>query len=141
MDFPPYQAARKHPPMRPAFARSLSRKNATILSNSHDLPATLLIPSSNWSFSCVNQPLSDARDIRNIPTLRPHPLVCSQRNKRIKRSLCQKRVADQRFRGTFRPYPGPLFLAGAVGRFDAVFWPPVLQRRSLLRKWLKRSPP
>src|SRR5437764_11861634 len=42
-DLPPYQAARKQPPITPALARSLSRKNATMLSNSQDRPATLLI--------------------------------------------------------------------------------------------------
>src|SRR5437660_10076278 len=60
IDFPPYQAARKHPPITPALARSLSKKNATVLSNNHDRPATLLISSNNRSLSCINQPANDA---------------------------------------------------------------------------------
>src|SRR2546423_4716845 len=52
---PPYQAARKQQPITPALARSLSRKNATMLSNSHDRPATLLIAIRSWSFKLISQ--------------------------------------------------------------------------------------
>src|SRR5262252_9592255 len=65
IDLPPYQAARKHPPITPAFARSLSKKNATVLSKSHDRPATLLISSSNRSLSCMSPPASDDAVIEN----------------------------------------------------------------------------
>src|SRR5437762_4519015 len=59
--FPPYQAARKQQPITPAFARSLSRKNATVLSNNHDRPARPLITSSSRSFKFVSVVTSEAK--------------------------------------------------------------------------------
>jgi len=44
---PPYHAARKQQPITPALARSLSRKNATTLSNSQERPATPLMSSES----------------------------------------------------------------------------------------------
>ena len=58
---PPYHAARKQQPITPAFARSLSWKNATMLSNNQERPARLLMPSSNWSFRSVKRPANNIR--------------------------------------------------------------------------------
>src|SRR5437588_9810867 len=58
---PPYHAARKQQPITPALARSLSRKNATTLSNNHERPATLLMAIRSWSFSFMNQPPTDIK--------------------------------------------------------------------------------
>src|SRR5207253_8007020 len=59
--FPPYQAARKQQPITPAFARSLSRKNATVLSNNQDRPARPLMPSSSRSLKFVSVVTSEAK--------------------------------------------------------------------------------
>src|ERR1044072_8101941 len=52
---PPYHAARKQQPITPALARSFSRRKETRLSNSHERPATLLMPSRSCSLAFMNQ--------------------------------------------------------------------------------------
>src|SRR5467141_3846253 len=98
---PPYHAARKQQPITPALAKSLSWKKATTLSNSHERPARLFMPSKSWSLRSVKRPASEIRmDEKTtglIKSIASRPSSSLQEKKSSKPTSCQKmevRVSD-----------------------------------------------
>src|ERR1700687_502420 len=98
---PPYHAARKQQPITPALARSLSWKKATTLSNSHERPARLFMPSKSWSLRSVKRPASeirmDKKTTEPVKSVSSRPASSLREKKSSKPTSCQKmavRVCD-----------------------------------------------
>src|SRR5260370_7405452 len=91
---PQYHAARKQQAITPALAKSLSRKKATTLSNSHERPARLFMPSNSWSLRSVKRPASEIRmDEKTtvlIKSIASRPASSLQQKKSSKPTSCHK---------------------------------------------------